>query len=185
MRTSTLIGRSFGVLLMRGSVIRSTERTTNEAKQHYDPCVADDSAGCVSYVNVQPYHRVQGVYIVREVHPHHKTGKRYIGAGRGATTRNRFPPDGTFGIPGTFGSDAMHLPVLNTPDLLYGLWHGSIDRDQHDFQSQHEWPWAELSRPDVWREYGVKADAAAPYWPGWYDRIPRNPAEKINSGYKA
>jgi hypothetical protein len=30
MRTSALIGRSFGVLLMRGSVIRNVERTTTE-----------------------------------------------------------------------------------------------------------------------------------------------------------
>jgi hypothetical protein len=95
------------------------------------------------------------------------------------------PVDRTFGIPGTFGSDFMHLPALNTPDLLYGLWHGTIDHDRRDFQRQSEWPWAELSRPEIWREYGAKADVAAPYWPGWYDRIPRNPAEKMNSGYKA
>jgi hypothetical protein len=30
MRTSALIGRSFGVLLMRRSVIRNVERTTTE-----------------------------------------------------------------------------------------------------------------------------------------------------------
>jgi hypothetical protein len=56
MRTSALIRRSFGVLLMRGSVIQNAERTTNGTKQHYNPCVVDDSAACVSYVNVQPHH---------------------------------------------------------------------------------------------------------------------------------
>jgi hypothetical protein len=88
MRTSAQIVRSFGVLLMRGSVIRNAERTANGTKQHYNPCVADDSAGCVSYANVLPHHRVWSVYIVREVHPHCETRKKYIGAGRGATTRN-------------------------------------------------------------------------------------------------
>jgi hypothetical protein len=88
MRTSALIGRSFGRLLMRGSVIRNAKHTTNRTKQHYDPCVVDDSAGCVSYANVQPHHRVRSVYIVREVRPHHETRKKYIGARRGATTRN-------------------------------------------------------------------------------------------------
>jgi hypothetical protein len=88
MRTGARIVRSFGMLLMRRSVIRSAERTANGTKQHYNLCVADDSAGCVSYANVLPHHRVWSVYIVREVRPHRETRKKYIGAGRGATTRN-------------------------------------------------------------------------------------------------
>jgi hypothetical protein len=43
MQTSALIGRSFGVLLMRRSMIQNAERTTNRTKQHYNPCVAGDS----------------------------------------------------------------------------------------------------------------------------------------------
>jgi hypothetical protein len=89
MGTRALIRRRFVHDPMRGSVIRNAERTTNGTKQHYDPCVADDSARCVSYANVQPHHQVRSVYIVREVPPHHETGKKYIGAGRGATTRNK------------------------------------------------------------------------------------------------
>jgi hypothetical protein len=89
MRTGARVVRSFGVLLMRGSVIRNTECTTNGPKQHYTPCVTDDSAGCVSYANVQPHHQVRSVYIVREVRPHYKTRKEYIGVGRGATTCNK------------------------------------------------------------------------------------------------
>jgi hypothetical protein len=88
MRTGARIVSSFGMLLMHGSVIRNAERTANGTKQHYNPCIADDSAGCVSYANVQPHHRVRSVYIVREVRPHHETRKKYIGAERGATTCN-------------------------------------------------------------------------------------------------
>jgi hypothetical protein len=97
MRTGARIGRSFGVLLMCGSVIRNVERTTSRTKQHYDLCIADDSAGRVSYANVQPHHRVRSVYIVREVRPHHEARKKYIGARRGATTCNSLPHD--FGWP--------------------------------------------------------------------------------------
>jgi hypothetical protein len=98
MRTGARIGRSFGVLLMHGSVIRNAERTANGTKQHYNPCVADDSAGCVSYADVQPHHRVQSVYIVREVPPHHKTRKKYIGrdAGPQLVTDPRGVRDGHF-----------------------------------------------------------------------------------------
>jgi hypothetical protein len=45
MRTRALIGRSFGVLLMRESMIQNAERTTNSTKQHYNLCVVNDSAG--------------------------------------------------------------------------------------------------------------------------------------------
>ncbi|KAG2046982.1 hypothetical protein BDR06DRAFT_898247 [Suillus hirtellus] len=38
---------------------------------------------------------------------------------------------------------------------------------------------------DVWKEHGKAVSAATPYLPTSFDRPPRNPAEKINSGYKA
>ena len=35
-------------------------------------------------------------------------------------------------IPGCFGSDIMHLAALNIPDLLIGLWRGTLDCDDND-----------------------------------------------------
>ena len=85
-------------------------------------------------------------------------------------------------IPLCFGSDIMHLESLNIPDLLISLWRGTFDCDKTD--SRSTWPWAVL-RGDVWEAHGRDVAAATPYLPGSFDRPPRNPAEKISSGYKA
>ena len=37
----------------------------------------------------------------------------------------------------------------------------------------------------VWKEFGKLVAACKKYFPGSFDRPPRNPAEKMNSGYKA
>ena len=86
------------------------------------------------------------------------------------------------GVPGCFGSDIMHLAALNLPDLLINLWHGTFDCDQKDDRST--WTWATL-KGRTWQDHGRQVAAATPYLPGSFDRPPRNPAEKISSGYKA
>ncbi|KAJ7336135.1 hypothetical protein DFH08DRAFT_813380 [Mycena albidolilacea] len=67
----------------------------------------------------------------------------------------------------------MHLPALNLPDLFIPLWRGSFDCDRTDSTDLASWPWAVLQDPKIWKEHGS------------FDRPPRNPAEKISSGYKA
>jgi hypothetical protein len=76
----------------------------------------------------------------------------------------------------------MHLISLNLPDLLLGLWRGTIDCDRGD--SRSEWPWMCLTG-DTWRKHGREVALCRQYLPGSFDRSPRNPAEKISSGYKA
>jgi hypothetical protein len=90
--------------------------------------------------------------------------------------------DRMLGIPGCFGSDIMHLGSLNLPDLLINLWRGTLDCDKNDNIST--WEWATL-RGSIWEEHGQQVAATTPYLPGSFDRPPRNPAEKISSGYKA
>ena len=85
-------------------------------------------------------------------------------------------------IPGCFGSDIMHLGSLNIPDLLINLWRGAFECDRRDDKST--WDWAVLQGP-VWEKHGKDVAACTPYLPGSFDRPPRNPAEKISSGYKA
>ncbi|KAI1783778.1 hypothetical protein LXA43DRAFT_976981 [Ganoderma leucocontextum] len=63
----------------------------------------------------------------------------------------------------------MHLFGLNIPDLLYSLWHGTIDCDTKNGDSKALWDWVAAARH---------------YLPGSFDRPPRNPADKISSGYK-
>ena len=85
-------------------------------------------------------------------------------------------------IPGCFPSDIMHLAALNIPDLLINLWRGSLDCDKND--DRGTWDWAVL-QGRTWEIHGKEVAACTPYLPGSFDRPPRNPAEKISSGYKA
>ncbi|KAF8064108.1 hypothetical protein FPV67DRAFT_1782455 [Lyophyllum atratum] len=92
-------------------------------------------------------------------------------------------PDGTYlGIPNMFPGDIMHL-VLNIADLLVGLWRGKLDCSKTS-DSTTTWPWAVLVG-ETWNVHGKDVAQCTPFLPGSFDRPPRNPAEKINSGYKA
>jgi hypothetical protein len=76
----------------------------------------------------------------------------------------------------------MHLLCLNIPDLLIPLWRGTFTCEKTDDKSM--WDWAVL-QGDIWKQHGQTVADATPYLPGSFGRPPRNPAEKINSGYKA
>ncbi|KIJ06008.1 hypothetical protein PAXINDRAFT_92621 [Paxillus involutus ATCC 200175] len=94
-----------------------------------------------------------------------------------------FPRGRTLSVPKIFGSDVMHLLSLNLPDLLLPLWRGTFECDPGDVKST--WHWACLAAQDVWKSHGERVAAAIVDIPGIYGRPPRNPAEKIHSGYKA
>ncbi len=99
------------------------------------------------------------------------------------TILSALPPDRIFPIPGCFPADIMHLAALNIPDLLISLWRGTMTCEKGD--SRDTWGWAVFRDLEVWRTHGRAVAAATPYLPTSYDRPPRNPAEKINTGYKA
>jgi len=88
----------------------------------------------------------------------------------------------SLGVPGCFPTDLMHLASLNLTDLLLSLWRATIDCDRTD--SKMTWSWAVLQGSE-WKVHGDNVAKTLPYLPGSFDRPPRNPAEKINSGYKA
>ncbi|KAH9848550.1 hypothetical protein C2E23DRAFT_739308 [Lenzites betulinus] len=77
----------------------------------------------------------------------------------------------------------MHLITLNLTDLLISHLRGTIQCDATD--DRDSWTWAVLALPQVWRAHGRVVQMATRYLPGSFDRPPRNPAEKISSGYKA
>lgn len=85
------------------------------------------------------------------------------------------------GAPRMFPGDIMHL-ILNLGDLLIPLWCGKFERAPAD--PLDSWDWAVLTGA-TWTQHGKDVAACTPYLPGSFDRPPRNPAEKINSGYKA
>lgn len=93
-----------------------------------------------------------------------------------------FPTHSTLGVPVCFRLDIMHLGSLNLPDILINLWRGTLDCDKGD--SRSSWDWAVL-QGDTWKSHGKVIAAATPHLPSSFDCPPRNPAEKINSSYKA
>lgn len=92
------------------------------------------------------------------------------------------PPDRIFPLPGCFPGDIMHLLCINIPELLFKLWRGLLECDKDDDRSL--WEWATL-KGDTWKRHGQAVADTREYLPGSFDRPPRNPAEKISSGYKA
>ncbi|TBU25335.1 hypothetical protein BD311DRAFT_669840 [Dichomitus squalens] len=77
----------------------------------------------------------------------------------------------------------MHLLTLNVTELVIGLLRGNLKRSETD--SLADWDWACLRDDDIWQAHGKLVAQASLYLPGSFDRPPRNPAEKISSGYKA
>ena len=75
----------------------------------------------------------------------------------------------------------MHL-ILNLGDLLIPLWRGTLKCDDDD--NKELWEWVRFV-DEVWKPHGVDIAETTPYFPSSFHRPPRNPAEKINSGYKA
>jgi hypothetical protein len=92
------------------------------------------------------------------------------------------PEEHILGLPGCFPGDIMHLPTLNAPDLFLPLWRGTFECDETD--NKNTWDWVVL-KGVVWKAHGKRVADATSYLPGSFDRPPRNPAEKISSGYKA
>ncbi|GJF00949.1 hypothetical protein PsYK624_172530 [Phanerochaete sordida] len=91
------------------------------------------------------------------------------------------PENRRYPITSLFPGDIMHA-VLNLAELLVGLWRGKLHCDKNDDKAT--WDWAVLVG-DVWEEHGKAVERCKAYLPGSFDRAPRNPAEKIFSGYKA
>ena len=92
-------------------------------------------------------------------------------------------PSQAIGVPKIFMMDIMHLSVLNDPDLLLGLWRGTIDCYKPD--NQLTWDWATLSKQKIWISHGDTVVTWVVFIPSSFGCAPRNPAKKINSGYKA
>ncbi|KAJ6489573.1 hypothetical protein C8R47DRAFT_978015 [Mycena vitilis] len=92
------------------------------------------------------------------------------------------PSRHTLGLPACLALDAMHAPCLNAPDLFMNLWRGKFECEKTD--SKELWDWVVLTG-DTWKRHGQAVADITKYIPGCFDRPPRNPAEKLNSGYKA
>ena len=85
-------------------------------------------------------------------------------------------------LPTCFAGDLMHQPLLNLAALLFDLWCARPGAREHDRSSV--WPWAVLTG-DTWERHGEFVSNIAKHLPTSFGRTPRNPQEKISSGYKA
>jgi hypothetical protein len=93
-------------------------------------------------------------------------------------------PHQPLAVPSIFTMDMMHLSVLNDPDLFVKLFTGKLDCYEPDDKST--WDWAVFYRnSDLWNAHGETVARAVPYIPSSFGHVPRDPAKKINSGYKA
>jgi hypothetical protein len=89
----------------------------------------------------------------------------------------------TIPVPKCFPADTMHLFGLNISQLLVSLWRGNIDHVQNN--DPITWPFAVLHDDVVWKAHGASVAGAGLYLPVCLEsRVPRNPTEKISSGYK-
>ena len=71
-------------------------------------------------------------------------------------------PKHILGIPSMFVMDIMHLVALNGPELLMGLWRGTLICYAPD--KKEDWDWAVL-KGKVWEAHGRTIAAATPYIP--------------------
>ncbi len=87
-------------------------------------------------------------------------------------------------VPTNFTLDIMHLSVLNHPDLFMKLFTGKLD--VYDSDDRLNWDWAVFYQNNtLWEGHGKSVAMCSSYIPSSFGRTPRNPALKINSGYKA
>ena len=87
-------------------------------------------------------------------------------------------------VPSVFTLDIMHLTTLNDPDLFVKLFTGKIDVYEPDGRST--WDWAVFYKNNaLWNAHGETVARAVPFIPSSFGRAPRDPAKKINTGYKA
>lgn len=88
----------------------------------------------------------------------------------------------TLMLPLCFTLDLMHL-WFNLAELLLALFRGTILCEATD--SRLSWDWAPFMSDNIWKSHGKLVASATKFFPSFFHRPPRNPAEKISSGYKA
>jgi len=86
-------------------------------------------------------------------------------------------------LPTCFPGDLMHQPVINLCDLLISLWRGQMK--VYGLDKKDNWDWAVFMDSRRWKEHGEEVARMSPFFPSSFGRPPRNPAEKLSSGYKA
>lgn len=94
-----------------------------------------------------------------------------------------FEENAMFRVPMCFPVDLMHLISINIPQHLIHIWRNTSEAK---FQYSGDKPdFIILDKERVWRSHGELVASTHRFLPASIDRPPRNPAEKINTQYKA
>ncbi|KIL54866.1 hypothetical protein M378DRAFT_30089, partial [Amanita muscaria Koide BX008] len=78
----------------------------------------------------------------------------------------------------------MHLVSLNIPSHLVSIWRNSSEL-KLTYTNAMKPDFIVLDDNNIWQEHGKAVISTHPYFPESFDRLPRDPSKKINSGYKA
>ena len=87
-------------------------------------------------------------------------------------------------VPRCFTLDLMHLVSLNIPSHLVSIWRNSSDI-KITYENSLKPEFIVLDDINIWQAHGALVTATHRYLPNSFDRLPRDPSKKINSGYKA
>ncbi|PPQ81352.1 hypothetical protein CVT24_001144 [Panaeolus cyanescens] len=140
-----------------------------------DPNIGMDRATPVTYAN-----NIETIISSNDQHAY-ETNRKLTGLSKpsilsGLSSTLSLP------VPLCFSVDLMHLLYLNIGKLFIQLWRGSIKCDATDDKTT--WDWVCMTG-DAWTTHGQLVANATQYFPAFFHRPPRNPAKKINSGFKA
>ncbi len=75
----------------------------------------------------------------------------------------------SLGFPQMFIMDIMHLVSINDPDLLLGLWCGTLQH--YAWHKKEDWEWFVL-KEKIWKAHGETVTCAMPYLPSSFDWAP-------------
>lgn len=89
-----------------------------------------------------------------------------------------------FPVPRCFTLDLMHLVSLNIPSHLVSIWRNSSEL-KLTYKNETKPDFIILDDNEIWQEHGKAVVCTHPHFPDSFDRLPRDPSKKINSGYKA
>lgn len=153
------------------------ENYTVEHCDHGD--IPTDSVQSIG--NPAEYNACLNLVLASKTSAEYQRNRRMTGISR-PSIFSSLPETRTLPTPLNNGTDLMHLASLNITDALLSHWRGTMECDPMD--NKASWVWAVVTG-DVWKAHGHRVANAKPYLPGSFDRPPRNPAEKISSGYKA
>lgn len=95
-----------------------------------------------------------------------------------------FQTTAMFRMPMCFPMDLMHLISINIPQHLIHIWRNSSDV-KIPFLPNEKPDFIILDSEPVWNKHGKLVESTHRYLPASIDRVPRNPATKINTQYKA